>query len=139
MTGEYGSRSHRLYTPFTRAWTHHDSNHNKSESQASGKIVCFLFEWRFTPLSTVFKSYHGDSSHYLCLSWVSPVLGWGSEVSCPRILPAENRLSYRTQTFERNIKPLARKCESMTFVESVDRDQTPQRCSLILDLHCRVR
>ena len=28
------------------------------------------------PLSTVFQSYHGDSSHYSCLSWVSPVLGW---------------------------------------------------------------
>ena len=32
-------------------------------------------EWCFTPLSTVFQSYHGDSSHYSCLSWVSPVLG----------------------------------------------------------------
>ena len=33
-------------------------------------------------LSTVFQSYHGNSSHYSCLPWVSPVLGWGSEVSC---------------------------------------------------------
>ena len=24
------------------------------------------------------------------LSWVSPVLGWGSEVSCPRTLPRKN-------------------------------------------------
>ena len=40
-------------------------------------------EWCFTPLSTVFQSYHDNSSHYSCLSWVSPVLGWGSEVSCP--------------------------------------------------------
>ena len=30
----------------------------------------------FTPLSTVFQSYHGDRLHYSCLSWVSPVLGW---------------------------------------------------------------
>ena len=29
-----------------------------------------LTEWCFTPLSTVFQSYHGDSSHYSCLSWV---------------------------------------------------------------------
>ena len=46
-----------------------------------------VVEWCFTPLSTVFQSYHGDSSHYSCLSWVSPVLGRGSEVSCPRTLP----------------------------------------------------
>ena len=36
----------------------------------------WLIEWCFTPLLTVFQSYHGDSSHYSCLSWVSPVLGW---------------------------------------------------------------
>ena len=30
----------------------------------------------FTPLSTVFQSYHGDSSYYSCFSWASPVLGW---------------------------------------------------------------
>ena len=45
-----------------------------------------LIEWCFAPLSTIFQSYHGDSSHYSCLSWVSPVLGSGSEVSCPRTL-----------------------------------------------------
>ena len=28
------------------------------------------------PLLTVFQLYHGDSSHYSCFSWVSPVLGW---------------------------------------------------------------
>ena len=37
-------------------------------------------EWCFTPLSTVFQAYHGNSSHYSCLSRDSPVLGWGSEV-----------------------------------------------------------
>ena len=42
------------------------------------------------PLLTVFQSYQGDSSYYSCLSWVSPVLGWGSEVSCPRTLPRKN-------------------------------------------------
>ena len=35
-----------------------------------------MTEWCFTPLSTVFQSYQGDSSHYSCLSLVSPVLGW---------------------------------------------------------------
>ena len=50
-----------------------------------------LNEWCFTPLSTVFESYHGDSSHYSCLSWVSPVLVWGSEVSYPRALPRKTR------------------------------------------------
>ena len=34
-----------------------------------------LIDWCFTPLSTVFQSHHCNSSHYSCLSWVSPVLG----------------------------------------------------------------
>ena len=38
--------------------------------------MTLLIEWCFTPLSTVFQSYHGDSSHYSCLFWVSLVLGW---------------------------------------------------------------
>ena len=38
-------------------------------------------------LASVFLAFHGDSSHYSCLSWVSRVLGWGSEESCPRTLP----------------------------------------------------
>ena len=48
-------------------------------------------EWCLMPLSKVFQSYNGDSSHYSCLSWVSPVLGWGSEVSCPRTLPRKTQ------------------------------------------------
>ena len=41
------------------------------------KIYSFgLIEWCFTLLSTLFQSYHSDSSHYSFLSWVSPVLGW---------------------------------------------------------------
>ena len=43
-----------------------------------------IIKWCYTPLLIVFQSYDGNSS---CLSWVSPVLGWGSEVSCPRTLP----------------------------------------------------
>ena len=38
----------------------------------------WLIEWCFTLLSTVFQSYHVNSSHYSCLFWVSPVLGRGS-------------------------------------------------------------
>ena len=38
-----------------------------------------MIEWCFKPLLTVFQSYHGDSSHYSCLSWVSPVLGQQNE------------------------------------------------------------
>ena len=48
--------------------------------------VDWLIWWCFTSLSTIFQSCHGDSSHYSCLSWISPVLDWGSEVSCPRTL-----------------------------------------------------
>ena len=43
------------------------------------------------PLSTVFQLYHGDSPQYSCLSWVSPVLGWGFEVSCRRTLPQKTQ------------------------------------------------
>ena len=50
-------------------------------------IIIIIIGWCFTPLLTVFQSYHGDSSHYSCHSWVLPVLGWGSEVSCPKTLP----------------------------------------------------
>ena len=50
------------------------------------------------PISTVFQSYHGDSSHYSCLSWVSPVLGWDSEVSCPRTLPRKNPVRLEPST-----------------------------------------
>ena len=42
------------------------------------------------PLSSIFQSYDGDSSHCSCLSWVSPVLGWGSYVSCPRTSQRNN-------------------------------------------------
>ena len=61
------------------------------EQGVAGSIpFSWLVERCFTPLSTVFQSYHGDSSHYSCLSWVSPALVWCSEVSCPRTLPRKN-------------------------------------------------
>ena len=57
------------------------------QNRRSMLMIDWLIELCFTPLSTVFQSDHGDSSHYSCLSRVSPVLGWDSEVSCPRTLP----------------------------------------------------
>ena len=39
-------------------------------SVALERLVGLLVEWCFTPLLTVFQSYHGNSSHYSCLSWV---------------------------------------------------------------------
>ena len=54
--------------------------------------ILHWIKWCFTPLLTLFQSYHGDSSHYSSLSWVSPVLGWGSEVSCPRTLPRKTQM-----------------------------------------------
>ena len=39
-------------------------------------MIDSLIEQCFTLLSTVFQSYHCDGSHYSCISWVSPVLGW---------------------------------------------------------------
>ena len=32
----------------------------------------WLVEWYFTPLLTVFQSYHGDSSHYSCFHGFHP-------------------------------------------------------------------
>ena len=71
-----------------------------------------MIEWCFTPLLTVFQSYHGDSSNYSCISWVSPGLGWGSEVSCPRTLPRKNpedpvRLERRPLDYESKTLPLS--------------------------------
>ena len=54
-------------------------------------LIDWLIKWCFMPLSTVFQSYHCDSSHYSSLSWVSPVLGWGSEESCTRTLPLKTQ------------------------------------------------
>ena len=54
-----------------------DFDQSKILSSGNGFIV---IEWWFTPLSTIFQLYHGFSSHYSCISWVSPVLGWDSEV-----------------------------------------------------------
>ena len=62
-------------------------------------------EWYFTRLSTVFQSYHGDSSHYSCLSWLSPVLGWGSEVSCPRTFPRKKKKKPRGSSAARTQDP----------------------------------
>ena len=58
----------------------------------TNKPGTWFIDWCFTPLSTVSQSYNG--SHHSCLSWVSPVLGWGSEVSCPRILPKIQRIQF---------------------------------------------
>ena len=38
----------------------------------------------------MFQPYHGENSHYSCLSWVLPVLGWGSKVSCLWTFPWKN-------------------------------------------------
>ena len=63
-------------------------------TQSTDKSVCetsvdWLIEWCFTPLLTVFQSYHSDSSHYSCFpGFTSTRLG--SEVSCPRTLPRKN-------------------------------------------------
>ena len=34
-------------------------------------VPTLRMEWCFTPLSTVFQSYNGNSSHFSCLSWVT--------------------------------------------------------------------
>ena len=73
-----------------------------------------MIEWCLTPLLTVFQSYHGNSSHYSSLSWVSPVLGWGSEVSCPVTLTRKKKnpedsaqREPRTLGYKSNTSPLS--------------------------------
>ena len=85
----------------------------RSRSLSIGnRLISWLIDWRFRPLSTVFQSYHGDSSHFSYLSWVSPVLGWDSEVPCLRTLPWKNPedpvwLELRTPEYESNTLPLS--------------------------------
>ena len=72
-----------------------------SRLQNNRTILFFFIEWCFTPLSTVFQSCHGDSSHYSCLSWVSPVLGWALKClakgnSCEKNPEGTVRLEPRT-------------------------------------------
>ena len=60
-----------------------------SETSAS-LFALWLIEWCFMQLSTMFQSYHGENSHYSCLSWVLPVPDWGSKVSCLWTFPWKN-------------------------------------------------
>ena len=71
-------------------------------------LVKSFIEWCFTLISTVFQSYQGDSSHYSCFSRVSPVLGWGFEVSCPKTLQR------RTQNIQCSLNPGPLNYESYT-------------------------
>ena len=42
-----------------------------------------VYNATFNSISVILRR-QAYSSHYSCLPWISPVLGWGSEVSCPR-------------------------------------------------------
>ena len=56
--------------------------------------VLRLIDWLngvLCPFQQYFNYINGHSSHYSCLSWVSPVLGQGSLVSCPRTLPQKSQ------------------------------------------------
>ena len=44
-----------------------------------------MIEWCFTLLSTLIQSYQSD------ISCILTVLGYGSEVSCPKVNPTKNR------------------------------------------------
>ena len=68
-----------------------------------------MIEWCFTPLSTVFQSYHGDSSHYSRLSWVSPVLRWA--LKCL----AQGHSHEKTQRIQCGSNPGPLDCKSNTL------------------------
>ena len=72
------------------------------------RLICMI-EWCFTPLSTVFQSYHGDSSQYSCHSWVSPVLGWA--LKCL----AQGHSHEKTQRIQCGSNPGPLDCESNTL------------------------
>ena len=92
----YWQLSHITMNPVaTRAITEHDHTSPPAHCHRAGfghtMIIIIIIEWRFMPLLTVIQSYHGGSSHYSCLSWVSPVIGWGSEVSYPTTFPRKTQ------------------------------------------------
>ena len=49
-----------------RMLTFKKKNHKGSSGANLIKLIDWLIEWCFTPLLTVFQSYHGDNSHYSC-------------------------------------------------------------------------
>ena len=67
--------------------------YENKQNQGIDDCKHFLFslkisvEWCFTPLLTVFRSYHGYRSHYSCLTWVSPVLCWALKCLAQRHPP----------------------------------------------------
>ena len=63
-----------------------------------------VFQATFNSISVVS---HGPLT---CLSWVSPVHGWGSEVSCPRTVPR------KTQRIQYGSKPEPLDYESNTLL-----------------------
>ena len=65
-----------VFVRFQR-WNVSDISSSKQWKLVFSLLVDLLIEWCFSPLSAVF---HGDSSHYSFLSWVSPALGRGFEV-----------------------------------------------------------
>ena len=52
---------------------------------------------------------HSNSSHDLCLSWISTILWWDHEVSCPRTLP------WKTQRIKCGLNPGSLDYESNTL------------------------
>ena len=88
---KYAGKKSRLNRGSNSQPPGHESNTLTTEPPGWGTTTLrILIEWCFMPLSTVFQSYHGNSSHNSCLSWVSPVLGWGSEVSYSKTIPQKN-------------------------------------------------
>ena len=69
-----------------------------SKIKLTWDIMCIYIVAKFSWIDwmvfyTAFNSISVISRRQLTLfmsSWVSPVLGWGSEVSCPRTLPRKN-------------------------------------------------
>ena len=70
----------------------------------NGVLSCF--QQYFSHITATARIIH------VSLSWVSPVLAWGSKVSCPRTLPRKQRIQYvfkpRALDHESNSLPLSK-------------------------------
>ena len=61
------------------------------------------------------QSYHSDRSHYSCLSWILPELGWSSEVSCQE---DSVRLESRSKDFQKRYSSCLGKSTHFTLISN---------------------
>ena len=76
------------------------------------KCFTWLIKLCFMMLSTLFPSFHRHSSHDFGLSWVSPELDQGSELSCQKTILWKNPVRLEPRTHGLWVKTLWAKLDS---------------------------